>query len=183
MAFAANQEYESANFGGGMGFGGGGMAMILLVVVILWVLFRRDGFDGEHGRDGFGLGGGCCIPMSRPWVPDETVCDADKHLTEKLCKVDEDIHSDGEKTRALIEANYIQDLRDKLSEKNSEVLTLKSEAFTRAQIGGVMGELAEIKCHIPKLRPQYACTVEACATQIPTCEGFPRRGRCDDFCA
>jgi hypothetical protein len=200
MAFNATQEEGMANFGGagygGYGFGGGGIAMILLVVIVLWVLFR-DG-HGKDGHDGFGFGGnfGGCGPCVRPSFLDESNCEEEKHITKDLWKVDGDVkdqgckdreatHYEGETTRALIQSNYIQDLRDKLAEKNSEVLTLKSEAFTRSEIAGVMGaigkvnhDLERLDCQMLKRPPEWGHAVTPCAGSIVSGCG-PRRGRCD----
>ena len=105
----------------------------------------------------------------------------DKYLCNKFDKEYEAIRGEGEKTRALIENNYVKELRDKIAEKGAEVLTLKQEAFTRAEIGGVMKELAEIRCKMIDKPPLYADAFTPVSNRVERGCDFPRRGRFDDF--
>jgi hypothetical protein len=189
----ASYSLENDSVGGGYGgFGGGGWSVMILFFVIAFVLFRRDGFDGGH-HDGWGGRGGCdgCGPCVRPSFIDESNYQEERNIDKKLCEVDKDVHADGEKTRALIEANYIQDLRDRLSEKNAEVLTLKSEAFTTAkfdQLAAMIGKtdtaIDRLACEIPHRPPVWA-DVRLPAEKVCFNECGVRRGRVDfdDCCA
>jgi len=203
--------------GMGLGVGGGSWAVIILIVVVLWVLFSKDGH-----RDGYGGGYGMPYPYPGYGAPqqrcgvcveDESNWQEDKHLTEKLCMTNQNItqqgcldreatHCEGEKTRALIEQNYIQDLRDTITEKNAMIQTMKSEAFTTAQIGLVNSKIEKVdemlerlSCELPKRQPVYAECVTPCTRDLDRdCfreidrrfdrfeREFPQRGRCDDFC-
>jgi hypothetical protein len=145
-----------AGGGGGM-FGGFGMMGILFALVIFWLIFERR----DNHRD-------------------ESNYEQGKYMSGKLDKEYEAIRGEGEKTRILIEQNYIQDLRDKNAEKDRIIQKLESEGFTTALYGKLMGEIADIKCHMPKRRPEWAMTVTPCAGELPLGCG-PRRGRCDDF--
>jgi len=204
-------EVNDSNVGGGFGYGGGMFAMVILLVVVFWVLFRgdgrRDGFDGIGHFGGFG---GCgCGPCVQPTFKDESNFEEERNINAKLCCIDKDIwengckdreatHCEGEKTRALIEQNYIQDLRDTISEKNAMIQTMKSEAFTSAQIGLVNNKIEKVdemlerlSCELPKRQPVYAECVTPCTRDLDRdCfreidrrferfERDNRRGRCD----
>lgn len=199
--FNANQEYEIANMGGG-GYGGGAFggifAMIILVVVVLWLLFRDGHKDGHDGGYGYGFGGGCG-PCVRPSFIDESNYEEERNINAKLCKIDEDVwktacetqketHCEGEKTRALIEQNYIQDLRDTINEKNMAIQTMKSEMFTEKRFDQVLGAIAKMDCECVKRPPVWAeCNTPNshdinCREGFERFDRFPRRGRCDFDC-
>lgn len=186
------------------GFGGGAWAVVLLVVVVLWCLFRNDGhrggYDGyPHPGYGYGYGSGCG-PCVQPTFKDESNFEEERNINAKLCCLDKDVwengckdreatHCEGEKTRALIEQNYIQDLRDTIAEKNSMIQTMKSEAFTASQIGLVNNKIEKVDemierlmCELPKRPPVFAECVTPNTHDID-CDDrrFPRRGRCDGF--
>lgn len=195
----------SDNIGGGYGFGGGMFAMIILLVVVFWVLFRNDGHrDGYGGGYGYGAGFGGCGPCVRPSFLDESNFEEERNINSKLCKIEleqqaccckeiEATHCEGEKTRALIEQNYIQDLRDKLAAAEMEKLTLKQEMFTEKKFDMVLGAIAKtdrdidcLKCELPKRPPVFAECITPDTHHID-CDhrgDFRRRGRCDfdDFC-
>lgn len=198
MGFNAAQEENIAAYGGyGGGFGGGGAwSMIILVVVVLWLLFRDGHKDGI--APAYGYGGGCG-PCVQPTFKDESNWEQEYHLCKEIGNVDKDVwktacetqkevHCEGEKTRALIEANYIQDLRDRLAEKNSEVMTLKQEMFTEkkfdqlnAQFCKTDAMIAALSCELPKRPPVFAECVTPNTHDID-CDDRrfrPRRGRCD----
>lgn len=227
MAFSAEQTENIAAYGGyGGGYGsgafGGLFAMIILIVVVLWLLFR-DGHKGDyHGGQYpmYGYGNGCG-PCVQPTYKDESNWEQEAHLRSKLCEVDRDIwktdqdvwktscetqnveRCEAEKTRALIEKNYVQDLRDKLAAVEMEKQTLKNEMFTEkkfdqmmAAIGVVKGdidkqfcktdaEIAHLSCELPKRPPVFARTDTVCLEQIPDrrrFEEFPRRRHFNDEC-
>lgn len=221
MGFSNNIEENIAGMGGmGLGMGGGSSwAVIILIVVVLWVLFskdgHRDGHDGGYGMPypGYGFGGGCG-PCVQPTFKDESNFEEERNINAKLCCIDKEVieqgckdreatHCEGEKTRALIEQNYIQDLRDTITEKNAMIQTMKSEAFTSAQIGLVNNKIEKVdemlerlSCELPKRQPVYAECVTPCTRDLDRdCfreidrrfdrfeREFPRRGRSDnDFC-
>lgn len=198
--------YETNNdiVGGGYGFGGGGgLAMVLVILVVLWTLFRdghKDGYDGGHR--GYGYGDGCgCGPCVRPSFIDESNFEEERNINSKLCKVDEDVwkngckdreatHCEGEKTRALIEQNYIQDLRDKLTESQMCNMTLKQEMFTDKKFDQVFNQfcktdaaIAALACELPKRPPVWAETITP-DTHHTDCDhrrDSGRRGRCNDW--
>lgn len=224
MAFSNTVEENVMGGYGGLGlggFGGGGCGLIIVVLLILFVLFRGDGFGGHHdGHDGgyghmpYGFGG--CGPCVQPAFKDESNWEEESHLKDKLCCIDRDVmeqgcqtreveHCEAEKTRALIEQNYIQDLRDKLAEKNDVVMTLKNEMFTEKKFDQLAAAItatntninnmfcktdamiAQLECEIPKRQPVFAETV-TCNTHHVDCDdrrgygagyGQPRRGNCD----
>jgi len=208
-----NVGYPSIGYGGvgyGGGFGGSGV-LILLVVVVLWCLFKDGHGHGggyDHGYPGVGYGNGCG-PCVQPTYKDESNWEQESHLKDKLCCVEKDIwktdqdvwktacetqkevHCEGEKTRALIEQNYIQDLRDKIAEQNTKIQTMKNEAFTERKIDQVLGainctnqRIGMLECEVPKRPPFYACGGEPTIYDYPPRNyecNYPRRGKCDGY--
>lgn len=193
------QDIDNVGGGGWMGGGSGMFAMIILLVVVFWVLFRgRDGErDGHYGHEGYNhYGGFGCGPCVRPAFIDESNYEEERNINAKLCKIEmeqqeccckelEATHCEGEKTRALIEQNYIQDLRDRLNDKNMENLTLKNEMFTEKRFDQVLGAIAKMDCECVKRPPVWAECNTPNSHDI-NCregfrEGFSRRGRCGDF--
>lgn len=209
--------------GGGYGYGaeGGSFGIwgILLAVIVLFLLFK-DGFGKGHGgygdgiyvnsfdRFGGGYGGNCAYDCKPKMVIDMSNCEVDKDLwkvdadlKECCCKQIEATHCEGEKTRALIEANYIQDLRDKLAEKAVEVQSLKTQAYTDAKFDSLYGKLNcydrendkeycklnnkidMLICETPK-RPPIWCEGITPNTHHTDCrhDDFPRRGFRNDCC-
>jgi hypothetical protein len=161
--------------GGGWGHGGFGGGMgVLFALLIGWLLFGRDGFRDGH-RDG-----------GRRDCECETNCQQDKWIDRKFhdvlakeCAIEKEILIDGGKTRALIEGNYVQDLRDRLMDKNNEVLTLKAEMFAGANFNKLNSRLDAIECHMPKAAP---CFVRSFPVELQDCRNDdfrPRRGHCN----
>lgn len=224
MAFQNSVE-ENIMGGGGMGlggFGGGsGCGLIIIVLLIMFVLFKDDGRgrDGGYGG-GYGMpypafGGGCgsCGPCVQPTFKDESNWEQDYHFCKEINGVDKDViaqgcmdreatHCEGEKTRALIQENYVQSLRDQLAEKNDVVMTLKQEMFTEKKFDQLAAaiactnnnidkmfcktdrELEKIQCEIPHRPPVWAeCVTPLTRDLDKDCREFPRRGRFDnDLC-
>lgn len=222
MAFQNSVE-ENIMGGSGLGFGGmggSGCGLIIIVLLILFVLFK----DGGRGHDGgyapgygmpYGFGGGCG-PCVQPTYKDESNWEQDFHICKEIGAVDKDViaqgcmdreatHCEGEKTRALIEQNYIQDLRDKLAEKNDVVMSLKQEMFTEKKFDQLATAIActnnnidkmfcktdnmisALSCELPKRPPVWSeCVTPLTRDLDRDCREFsefPRRGRLDnDFC-
>lgn len=65
------------------------------------------------------------------------------------CDVVNAIHSDGEATRALINANTMQELRDRLEQAEREKLQLYTQLGTKSAVAEVIGELR------PCAKPAY----------------------------
>ena len=178
MATFSNQIDEAgygnlASSGGGYGAGfGGGWLMFIVIAIIFWLLFRNE----KH--DGYGDGGNCGIRGCRPAYYDESNYEQERNLDNKLCGIDKDVHKEGDETRALIQNNYIQDLRDRLDAANDEKLALKAQIYNDGKFGAVFAELGSIKCRMPELRPVYASTVTPCCGTLPIGCGEPRRGTC-----
>lgn len=208
MGFSSSQEEQIANYRGGSDSMGGSWCMIILIVVILWVLFSKDGHrdgivDGGF-RGGFGGFGDGCGPCVRPSFIDESNFEEERNIDKKLCCIDKEVisqgcmdreatHCEGEKTRALIEQNYIQDLLDKLSEKNSVIQTMQSEAFTEKKfdqmlmaIGKTDAMIGKLECEIPRRPPVFAECVTPNTHDVDCGDrferDFPRRGRFNDDC-
>lgn len=82
------------------------------------------------------------------------------------CEITNAIHCEGEQTRALINANAMQDLRDRLEAKNQELQTANFQLSQQAQTANLIDELR------PCARPAYI-----------TCSPYTsRRFGCGDGC-
>lgn len=207
--------------GGGFGGFGGCFSMIVLLVVVLWLLFRDGrGNDGNcNNYGGYGMpypyppyapypvgGGNCCSPLDCkiPMTPDMSNCEIDRDIWKVdadmlkcCCEEKELIISENAKTRDLINANLLAELKEKLCEKNSEVQALKTQAYTDAKFDGLYAKMAcyekgndmqyykldnkidALICETPKRAPFYACGTTPNVHNID-CHDFPRRGKFND---
>lgn len=59
------------------------------------------------------------------------IADSNYRMADCCCQIKSAIHDEGEQTRALIQANTIQDLRDKVADKDREIL---SAGITASQL-------------------------------------------------
>lgn len=57
------------------------------------------------------------------------------------CEITSAIHAEGEATRALINANTMQDLRDKLADRDRDLLTANFQLSQQAQSANLIGTL------------------------------------------
>lgn len=57
------------------------------------------------------------------------------------CEITTAIHEEGEKTRALITANTLQDLRDKLADRDRDLQTANFQLSQQAQTANIVGTL------------------------------------------
>jgi hypothetical protein len=109
----------------------------------------KDGFYGTQAavKDGFyetqGAIKDCCCTTNRN-------IDAVRFdMSKGFCDVAGAIHAEGEATRALINANTMQALRDKLDEKDRELLTANFQLSQFAQNQYLVNEIR------PCARPAY----------------------------
>lgn len=70
-------------------------------------------------------------------------------IAQCCCDLKTAIHSEGEATRGLIQANTIQDLRDRLAERDRDVLTSNFQLSQQAQSANIISTLQ------PTPRPAY----------------------------
>ena len=116
----------------------------------------KDGFYGNQAavKDGFyatqsaitDIGYGmkdCCCGINRNI--DAVRYDAAKNT----CDITTAIHNEGEATRALINANTMQALRDKLADKDRDLLTANFQLSQQAQNAYLINEIR------PCARPAY----------------------------
>lgn len=85
----------------------------------------------------------CCCETNRN-------IDAVRYENSKnTCDITTAIHAEGEATRALINANTMQELRDKLADKDRELMTTNFQLSQQAQSANLINELR------PCARPAY----------------------------
>ena len=105
----------------------------------------KDGFYGvQTGITELGYGmKDCCCGINRN-------IDAVRFENAKnTCDITTAIHAEGEATRALINANTVQALRDKLEDRDRELLTANFQLSQQAQNAYLLGEIR------PIARPAY----------------------------
>lgn len=75
-------------------------------------------------------------------------CDTQKEIiqnrfdaSQNTCAITNAIHAEGEQTRALINANTMQDLRDKLAEKDRDVLARDFQLSQIAQTTSIIDQV------------------------------------------
>ena len=98
----------------------------------------KDGFYGTQGalKD-------CCCETNR------NIDSVRFDMSRGFCDVAGAIHAEGEATRALINANTMQELRDKLADKDRELMTANFQLSQQAQNAYLINELR------PCARPAY----------------------------
>ena len=104
-----------------------------------------DGFYTVNSgmKDGFYGVQTCCCETNRN-------IDAVRYENAKnTCDITSAIHAEGEATRALINANTVQALRDKLEDRDRELLTANFQLSQQAQNAYLLGEIR------PVARPAY----------------------------
>jgi len=163
--------------GGGYGLGGfGGSGYVVLILIILFAVFggglwgnRRDG----HG-EGCGNAHGC-----RPTFYDESNYQEERNIDNRICGSTEKILASEASTRALIESNYIQDLRDKLTASDAKVRQLENKVYSDHEFGRVYAMLGKIEGKMLDKPPLYGDCFTPVANRVEYgCES-PRRGRCE----
>ena len=105
----------------------------------------KDGFYGIQGAiaESRFAQQNCCCETNRN-------IDAVRYdMSKGFCDVAGAIHAEGEATRALINANTMQDLRDRLEAKNQELQTANFQLSQQAQTAGLIAELR------PCAKPAY----------------------------
>lgn len=87
---------------------------------------------------------------------DQCCCETNRNIdalrydtAKQTCDITAAIHSEGEQTRALINANTMQALRDKLADKDRELMTANFQLSQQAQSANLIEELR------PCARPAY----------------------------
>lgn len=114
----------------------------------------KDGFYGNQGtmKDGFyGIQGAlaenrfaqqnCCCEIKGG------IKDLSAEGYRNTCEITTAIHAEGEATRALINSNTMQELRDKLAEKEREVQARDFQLSQIAQTNNIVGQVRP--CPVP----------------------------------
>lgn len=66
---------------------------------------------------------------------------------QNTCAITNAIHAEGEQTRALINANTMQDLRDKLADKDRDLMTANFQLSQQAQTANIVDQIKP--CAVP----------------------------------
>ena len=99
-----------------------------------------DGFYAVNSalKDGFYGMKDCCCGLGRN-------IDAVRYEgAQNTCAITNAIHAEGEATRALINANVVQDLRDKLEARDRDILARDFQLSQLAQNATLLGELRPV---------------------------------------
>ena len=116
-----------------------------------------DGFYATNNalKDGFYGLQTCCCETNR------NIDSVRYDMGKGFCDVATAIHAEGEATRALINANTVQALRDKLEDRDRELMTANFQLSQQAQNAYLLGEIR------PVARPAYI-----------TCSPYTTNGYC-----
>ena len=116
-----------------------------------------DGFYATNNalKDGFYGLQTCCCETNR------NIDSVRYDMGKGFCDVATAIHAEGEATRALINANTVQALRDKLEDRDRELMTANFQLSQQAQNAYLLGEIR------PVARPAYI-----------TCSPYTTAGYC-----
>ena len=130
-----------------------------------------DGFYATNSgmKDGFyGIQG--ALAENR-FASQQCCCETNRNIdavryegAQNTCAITNAIHAEGELTRALINANTVQDLRDKLEARDREVMIRDFQLSQQAQSAALIGELR------PCAKPAYI-----------TCSPYTTAGTCGAF--
>lgn len=115
-----------------------------------------DGFYAQNTTMLQGFNGlGNQIAESR-FAAQQCCCETNRNIDsvraenyKNTCEITNAIHSEGEATRALINANTMQDLRDRLEARDRDLLTANFQLSQQAQSANLINELR------PCARPAY----------------------------
>ena len=119
----------------------------------------KDGFYGIQGalaENRFAQQNCCCELGSR--------IDAVRYEgAQNTCAITNAIHAEGELTRALINANTVQELRDRLEARDRDVMVRDFQLSQQAQSAALLGELR------PVSKPAYITCSPYAATTCGVC--------------
>ena len=94
--------------------------------------------------------------MQNQFAMKECCCETNRNIdavryenSKNTCEITTAIHNEGEQTRALIQANTIQNLRDRLEAKSQELQTANFQLSQQAQNAALINELR------PCAKPAY----------------------------
>ena len=116
----------------------------------------KDGFYMNSGaiRDGFYATQGA-IAENR-FAAQQCCCETNRNIdnvrfenSKNTCEITNAIHAEGEATRALINANTMQELRDRLEARDRELMTANFQLSQQAQSAALVNELR------PCAKPAY----------------------------
>jgi hypothetical protein len=105
----------------------------------------KDGFYGLQGAlaENRFAAQSCCCETNRN-------IDAVRYeAAQNTCAITSAIHAEGEATRALIQANTVQELRDRLEARDRDLMTANFQLSQQAQNAYLLGELR------PCAKPAY----------------------------
>lgn len=134
----------------------------------------KDGFYGTQAgmKDGFyGIQG--ALAENR-FAAQNCCCETNRNIdavryegAQNTCAITNAIHAEGEATRALINANTVQELRDRLEARDREVLARDFHLSQLAQTANLVSELR------PCAKPAYiTCSPYTTANACGTCGAF-----------
>lgn len=88
------------------------------------------------------------------------------------CEITNAIHAEGESTRALINANVLQELRDRLAERDRDLLTANFQLSQQAQSANIIDTLRPFPQPAYITCSPYESTSYKCCSHSNTCCGF-----------
>ena len=115
-----------------------------------------DGFYAQNTTMLQGFNGLGNQIMENRFAAEKCCCETNRNIdavryeaSKNTCDITTAIHAEGEATRAMIQANTIQNLRDRLEAKNQELQTANFQLSQQAQTANLVAELR------PCAKPAY----------------------------
>lgn len=133
----------------------------LVIVIFLLFVFMRQGFGGGFFGNGFGGFNGGWTPWGNlagdfGFQNYRATCDAEKTEMQNFSDIQHQIsttsaatqasiYADGNATRAMINEQTIQDLRDRLNDAQRDNLMLTNQLFVKDSIAPITAQLTAIQ--------------------------------------
>lgn len=113
-----------------------------------------DGFNGVERDLCTGFNGVQSAIADSRFAAQQCCCETNRNIdavryenSKHTCDITTAIHAEGEATRALINANTMQDLRDRLADRDRDLMTANFQLSQQAQSANLINELRP--CPIP----------------------------------
>lgn len=107
-----------------------------------------QGFGGVNSNMSLGFAGVQSAINDAKFANQECCCTTNRSIdavryenAKNTCDIVNAIREDGQETRALINANTMQDLRDKIADKDRDLMTANFQLSQQAQSANIIGQL------------------------------------------
>lgn len=168
---------------------------IILFVIIVWV------FGGAFGTNGFGAWGNRCgfsgLGFDGPGLGFEdykAICEGQKANIQQTATTQYLVEQQANATQNVVKAQTemlatkidfyeYQGLRDKVAERDREIMELRNQLFTKDQLAPITAQLSAIQCSMLR-RPDVTGVGVACpSAAILNGLGVNQLNQCNNSCS